>query len=271
MSFIGFARIAVNQKKDLFDDRFYDLIFKKRTSLHGFDCGFEIKRAIDNAENQSPDASLMLVSHLSYEFANMMTPSPQENRREACERLGLDPRMPKLELDIELSKDEQYVLNQALNAMSYLFTEFVGFMLFRTFGSGIHYQGNKILANHSFASMAYEISTQVTVEDIEKGLFKSDDVLVLLWLVFVDTIAGLFQVKWGESYRSAPVKTRFIMREETRSQLYKEIQEMDTYMKRRTPMKKWSVGIQEKQGLFEFIKECLEKKEQVKIITPRLF
>ena len=31
-------------------------------------------------------------------------------------RLKLDPRMSKPELDIELSKDEQYVINQALNA-----------------------------------------------------------------------------------------------------------------------------------------------------------
>lgn len=270
MSFIGFARIAVNQKKDLFNDRLYDLIFKKRTRLHGCDYGFEMKRVIDNAESQSPDSSLMLVSHLSYEFAKMMTPSPQENRREACERLGLDLKMPKVELDVELSKDEQYVLNQALNAMSHLFTEFVGFILFRTFGESIHFQGNKILANQSFASMAYELIPQVTAKNIENGEFKSNDVLVVLWLIFVDTITGLFQGRWGESYRSAPVKTRFIMREETRSQLYKDIQEMDTYMKRRTPMKKWSVGVQEGQGLFEFIKQCVVTQEKPRIDTPRL-
>lgn len=259
MSFIGFAPIAVNQRKSLFDDRYYTLIFKSRTRSHGYDYGFEMKRAVDSAINQSPEPGLMLVSHLAYEFVRQITLSPQEYRREACDRLGLDPKLPKLELEVELNKDSKFMLNQALNSMSYLFVEYIGFVLFRTFGENLHAQGSKILANHSFKSMARELSPQGTSTDLEEGNFDPKDVLAVLWLVFVDTVQGLFQSKWGESYRSAPVRTRFIMREETRRQLYSDIQEMDNFMKRRTPMKNWSVGIREEQGLFQFIEECLLK------------
>src|SRR5207249_695048 len=73
LAFIGFANEAVNDKKTLFEDRFYNLIFKQRTPLHSVDYGYDLKRAREGAENKSPAANLMLVSYLIRQFAEEMT------------------------------------------------------------------------------------------------------------------------------------------------------------------------------------------------------
>lgn len=79
LAYIGFAYEAVNDKKGLFDDRFYPLIFTHRTRHHGFDYDFVLSRARNEAEEQSPDASLMLVSYLTRALASEMPLSAIQN------------------------------------------------------------------------------------------------------------------------------------------------------------------------------------------------
>lgn len=260
LAFIGYSSEAVNDRRFLFEDKYYNLIFKQRTLMHGFDYEFSISRASAAAINQSPNHSLMLVSFLSREFAKIFIPSGIQNRKDAILRLGYNPNAPKAEIDALLIKDEQFLLNQALGGMSYLFTEFLGFVLYRALGEEIHQYGHRILQNHSFRQMSHQLADDV-VENVETGQFDSRDLLAVLWLAFVDSIEDMFASPWKESYLAAPVKSRLVFSRETRDKLYKSVIDMDEFMKRRNLKKPWALGVGEKQSLFEFIRSCVLEKE----------
>ncbi len=260
LAFIGFANEAVNEKKALFDGRFYPLIFKQQTRQHAVDYDFDIKRAREEAINQSPQAHLMLVAYLTQKFAAEMALSASQNRQEARERLGIDvsSMTSRAELDARLSQDTRFLLNQALGSMSLLFTEFVGFILYRSFGDHIHQYGSRILKNYSFATLATQYATDVVKEKIETGTFAERDLLVILWLAFVDTIEDMITGGWGPLYRAAAIKVRFIFNQkDTRERLYRDIQSTNDFMKKRSLKKTWAIGVAEGQGLFEFVKSCV--------------
>lgn len=258
LAFIGFASEAANEKKDLFGDRFYPLIFTLQTCKHGADYDFSLARARSEAHENSPDASLMLVSYLAREFATEMSLTASQSRQEAYERLGIDPtRMTKPELDSRLNQDNKFLLNQALSGMSLLFTEFVGFVCYYAFGEQIHRYGRRLVANHSFATLTKQFAIETVKDLINKGTFDPHDVLVVLWLVFVETIEDLLTSGWGQSYRAAPIKVRFIFSRETRDRLYREVQNTNEFMKKRSLKKPWAIGVAEKQGLFDFVRSCV--------------
>jgi hypothetical protein len=258
LAFIGFASEAVNEKKALFDDRFYPLIFTLQTQLHGADYDSALARARNEAVKQSPDASLMLLSYLMRGFAAEMSLSASQNRQDACERLGIDSSsMTKAELDARLNQDNKFLLNQALSGMSLLFTEFVGFVCYRAFGKDLHHIGRKLIANHSIATLATDFATESVKENINTGTFNPCDILAVLWLVYVETVEDLLNSGWGQSYRAAPIKVRFIFSRETRERFYREIQNTNEFMKKRSLKKPWAIGVSENQGLFEFIKACV--------------
>ncbi len=258
LAFIGFAYEAVNEKKGLFDDRFYPLIFTHRTHQHGVDYDFVLSRARDEAEKQSPDASLMLISYLTRAFAVEMPLSVTQNRQDACERLGIDPnRLTKAELDSRLNEDNKFLLNQALGGMSLLFTEFVGFSFFRVFREHIHRYGHRIIANGSYASLTKEFALDAVKEHISAETFDQRDTLAILWLVFAETIDDMLYSEWGQSYRAAPIKVRFIFSRGTRERLYREIQSTNEFMKKRSMKKPWAIGVAEGQGLFDFVRSCI--------------
>lgn len=256
LAFIGYASEAVNEKKLLFEDRYYDMVFKQQIPNHGYDYGFSLSRAKLEAIDQSPNPHLMLIAFLTRQFANEVVPSASVNRKNGRERLGLDPMLPKAELDVELSKDKEFLLNQALGGMSVLFTEFVGFVLYRAFGRSLNKWGPWVRRNGSFLDLANG-TTEPVLQRIETGKFDANDVLVVLWLVFAEHIQEMIGSPWGKSYQAAPVKSRFIYSKETRDKFYREIQEMDEYMKNLTPMRRWTIGIKQKQGLFEFVREAI--------------
>ena len=258
LAFIGFANEAVNDKKSLFDNRFYPLIFTNRTRSHGFEYDFILSRARDEAEKPSPDASIMLVSYLTRALAAEMPLSATQNRQEAYERLGIDPnRLTKAELDSRLNEDNKFLLNQALGGMSLLFTEFVGFIFFRAFGENIHRYGDRIIANGSYSPLTKEYALDKVKEYISNGTFDQRDILAVLWLVFVETIDDMLYGEWGRSYRAAPIKVRFIFSRETRDRLYREIQSTNEFMKKRSMKKPWAIGVAEGQGLFDFVRSCI--------------
>lgn len=257
LAFVGFALEAANEKKALFDDRFYPLIFTQQTGQHGFDYDFTLSRARSEVIEQSPQASLMLVAYLTRVFAAEMVPSAAENRQEACSRLQIDSRMLKAELDVRLSQDNTFLLNQALGGMSLLFTEFVGFVFYRSFGDQLHRYGQRILVNHSFGTLASQYAIDAVRDRIKAEEFDEHDMLAILWLAFVDTIEDLMASGWGQSYRAAPVKSRFILSRETRDRLYRQIQSTNDFMKKRSLKQAWAIGVTEGQGLFDFVKSCV--------------
>jgi hypothetical protein len=259
LAFIGFSHEAVNEKKGLFSDRFYPLIFMQRTNHHGVDYDFSLARVREDTQDQSPDAAMMLVSYLAWNFAVDAVPSSSQNRQDACARADIDiTRLSKTELDAQLSNDKLFLLNQALAGMSMLFVEFLGFILFRSLGERVHQYGSRILHNYSFSSLKEQFDTETIREEIKKGEFNPQDLIIIIWLVFVETIEDLIASGWGDSYRAAPVKVRFIYSRETRDKLYRELQNTNEYMKKRNVKKLWAIGVADNQGLFDFIRSCVE-------------
>lgn len=257
LAFIGFSAEAVNDKKSLFDERFYSLIFKQQTRKHSADYDFSLARAREDTIDQSPHAALMLTSFLLGQFADEAVPTAAQNRQEACDRLGIDVgRLTKAELDAQLSKDPQFLLNQALTFMSLLFVDFVGFIFYRSLGENIHRYGERILANHSFRALADQFDTDAIKNQCDSGKNNEHDLLIILWSLFKETIDDMINSSWGQSYRAAPVKARFVFSRETRDRLFKDIQQLDEYMKKRSIKKPWAVGVADGQGLFEFVRSC---------------
>jgi len=261
LAFIGFAHEAINERKALFDDRFYSLVFKHQTIKHGYDYDFSLNtdKVKGEAINQSPTPSLMLIAHLAREFANEVTPSASQNRLSAAERLGIDVNKPKAVLDAELSADREFVLYQALGGMSVLFTEFVGFVLFRTFGRDLHQYGIRILGNRSFRTMK-EGLTENVLELIALEQMSPDDLLTVLWSLFKDLIDDMLSTSWGQSYRAAPVKVRFTFSRDTREKLYRTADEWNSIMRRKALIRPWAIGIRDQQGLYDFVRECVLKE-----------
>jgi hypothetical protein len=184
--------------------------------------------------------------------------SASQNRQDACERLGIDPnRLTKAELDSRLNEDKKFLLNQALGGMSLLFTEFVGFILYHAFREHIHRSGDKIIVNGSYALLAKEFALDMVKERINNEKFDQCDVLAVLWFVFIETIEDMLYGEWGQSYRTAPIKVRFIFSRVTRDRLCREIQSTNEFMKKRSMKKPWAIGVAEGQGLFEFVKSCI--------------
>jgi hypothetical protein len=258
LAFVGFATEAANEKKALFDVDYYELIFLAKTRKHGFYYD-GLKHAHEDAEkNSSPDPSLMLVAHLSREFAQSVPLSSRDNKQKACERLRIDPKtISRAELDVELSKDDIFVLNQALGGMSLLFTEFIGFILYRALGENVHRYGRRLLNTQSFYYLATEFVSDPIIEQIDANNFREDDLLIVLWLAIVDTIERLLADDWGQSYRTANIKVRYIFSSPTRKRLYKQIESTDTLIKKKGLRDIWAADIPEGQGLFDFVRTCV--------------
>ena len=258
LSFIGFSHEAVNDKKAIFEDRFYSLIFNKQTKKHGYEYDFSHAKALKDAEEISPDPAIMLVAFLCREFALGMALPSSQNRALASSRLGIDlDILNKSELDAKLAGDNQFLLQQALSSMSVIFTEFVGYVLFRAFGSNVHKQGKRILQHHSFRDMTTNYDTETAMQKARSDDFDGQDLLIVLWLAFVDAIESMMATGWGQSYRLANVKPRFISSTETRERLFKLFEDQEKYMKKRALTKLWAVGIPEKQGLFDYVRDCI--------------
>lgn len=249
----------MDSKKSLFDERFYHLIYTQQTRQHGVDYDFTLARAREDTDEQSPSPTLMLVAHLTREFAQGMSLSASQNRNEASARLKIDTAgLSKTEIDTRLNQDSIFIRNQALASMSVIFTEFVGFALYRAFGSNIHRQGHKILANHSFAVMAEHYTVEPIKAQVDSDDFAERDLLVVLWLAFVDLLEDLLSGEWGRNYQAAPVKLRYMISREARERFYREVENTNAFLKKRSLKRRWAYGVQEGQGLFEFVKFCLE-------------
>lgn len=262
LSFIGFAPEAINRKGELFNDPYYSLIFKQQLARHGnFD---SFSKAVETARNEAPHHYLLLLSYLVNEFARQVTPSARQNRIDACSRLGIDPsKLARAEVDARLIQDETYTLNQALNGMSMLFTEFFGYVLYEALGDEIQVLGSRLINNHAI----HYLFTEYYFDDMESVVkseqFERDDLLFVLWFAFVDTIQDMLLSGWGQSYRASNVKVRFIFSRETRTQLYREISNKNEFMKRRILAKVWAAGVPEGSGLFDFVRSIAVKSGRV--------
>ena len=84
ISFLGFSDQAIHNKREIFsDDRYYDLIFRKRIAKSGFDYDFKLldPAVREEAEDQAPSQYMLLTAYLLYKIADVLTPSRRQTAR----------------------------------------------------------------------------------------------------------------------------------------------------------------------------------------------
>ncbi len=254
LAFIGFAGEAADNRRKLFEDKYYDLIYTSKTKQHGKNCE-SIERAKHDATRESPSPSLLLIAQLAWEYVREVTPSAQLNRLQTCERLNINPAdCSRDQLDAKLSDDDEYVLNQALKNMSLLFTEFVGYVFFESIGERLHSVGERILGNGSFQYLSENYQLDIVRDRVFDGDFKDNDLLIILWLVFHDLVRDMVTMNWGTGYKTAPVKKDYIFSEETRRRLYNGFEDQNKFMKKRILPKPWATGIKEGNNVCDFVR-----------------
>jgi len=259
LAFIGFCSDAVHNKRYIFDEEaWYELVFLHRVPRHAADYNYEISTPREEWKDQAPSHTMMLVSYLARQFAKRVALSSRENREIACKRLGLDPdEVPREQLDLTLAKDSDYLLEQVLSAMSFVFVEFFGYMLYRALGEKVHDVGFHLLRNGSLKYL-YETNDfdNVTLK-IRTGEFESDDLITVSWSAFRHTIDQLMAGPWKQSYQTARNRTRFNHSTDTRTRIFRELEELNKFMERGQLTRVWAAGIPPERGLYRYIHDVL--------------
>jgi len=255
LAFLGYADKAANEKRDLFNDEYYKLIFLSRPRNHRYPHNQSVQDALTDIDNNTPDPATMLAAHIAKTFASEVVPSSQANRKAALERHGVYDResiSPPDEEEI-LSKDSEYILNQALNAMSLIFAEFVGYSLFREFGEDAHRCGSFLLNTLSWNRIYTNLDWYVGVDKVngQDTNIEDSDLLVVMWLFFREAVETLMGGAWQTAYLNARYKPRFLLNQ--RDELYRESIRMDESLKRKVPMRVWTHGIKDGEGFFGYM------------------
>ncbi len=221
LSFIGFSEEAVHRKRDIFEnDKFYDFIFLHTPTKHGGEYHYSLEEAREHALNQAPSPHLMLIALLIREFARRVAPTAKENTESACARLGIDPaKLTREKLQVRLSDDPEYNLGQITNGMSFVFTEFAGYVLFRAFGGSLISAAPRILQNGSLGALTSQLNWDEVRQKVTSIAFEGTDILPVIWWAFSHVLDELIHSPWLESYRQARNRTRFNHASETRERL----------------------------------------------------
>lgn len=253
LSFVGFSREAANVKGELFDDKWYEFIFLRQLPNHAWHYDYNYDHAQNETVNQAPDVDLMLLSWLARELAVAAAPSARSNREAAIARLKLNPdSRTKEELDVILARDHEFTLGQVLRGSSLLFTESLGYVLYRSLGQP-QGRGSMLLSNGVAARLREEFDLEAVVGSLANDDFSPDDTLAVVWKAFHYILENLVLGPWGNSYRAAPVKSRFLLSVETRKRLVNELDELDGFLRKRELARVWATGIAPGQGLYGFI------------------
>lgn len=258
LSFLGFSSEAIHKKRSLFDDDpTYELIFNARPEKVGAEYGYLLRprTVLDESEKSSPDPSTMLVSYLAREAARHLVPSNKRNRDSAVERLALSGTSRE-EQDGELAKDDVYVTNKILRAMSLMFPELVGYVLYRSLGSDYQLVGSRVLRNHSFAKLASERDFAGVVESTQTRSFAEDDFLLTLWELFRLRVTEMVNTpSWQQQWKTAAVRSRFNHSPKTRKLLFEGVDHFDAYLGKSQVFKDWADGLNRARGVYSYTRE----------------
>ena len=257
LAFIGYSTEAINEKRSLFaEDHLYKLIFLRRTIKHGFDYDFKLTRdtaVYSDALEKAPDPSALLLAYLTREVADYLAPSRKVNRDRAIKTLGLDNRS-RDEQDRELDVDPQYQKGKMIRGMLTLFVEFVGFAMFRAFGSDAHTNCKSLLGQGSMKSIFQDQNYEPLVSRYESRNFTKDDIIIILYAAFEHCVSSLYESNWLRGYNDAPVKNKYIYSVRTRKQLLEEFIELDKRFARAEWVKDWADGFNEAKGIFKYMR-----------------
>ena len=264
LAFIGFSTEAINDKRSIFDrDEYYGLIFLKKTRLHGYDYNFKLtqdSKVWVEGESGSPDPMAMLTAYLCREAANDLALSRRENRDKSIGRLGLGSKT-RDEQDRALDQDPEYQKQKILRGMLTLFSEFVGFVLFKSLEDRFHTHAGSILKNGSLADLAKNLDPGPLATRYRQRTFAKDDLVITLYSAFEHCIGQLYESNWLRGYNDAPVKNKYIYAVSTRRQLLDEVIELDKRFARTEWVRDWADGFNESKGLFAFVRETLLGRE----------
>jgi hypothetical protein len=259
LSFIGFSDRAVHEKRYIFDrDDLYSLAFLHRTRSHGAEYNFDFAAAREDWIAQAPSPKLMLVSFLSRALAQRIALSARENREKTCKRLAIDPEhTPKEEIDHMCGQDEEFLVEQILSGMTFVFTDVFGYILYKAIGERVHDVGHLVLQNGSLDQAHRTANYDEIAERIRKNDFGDNDLLPIGYSAFRHVIEQMTGSAWRISYQTARTRSRFNHSAETRRRIYRELDQLDQFMKRTQLTRPWAVSIPAGVGLYGYFKKAL--------------
>ena len=262
LAFLGFASEAVNNKKQLFNKErlFYRFIFLSRPTMHAYQNYSNVAEAQRESEHQSPDPHLMLVAHLSRIFVHKVVPSTQASRKDALSRKGVIHResISTAKEEEILSEDRTYILNQVLKSMETVFVDYLGYLLFSNYGSNTHELGQVLLKNRSWNDLHRNLNWEEVVVRVANGAeeIHDDDLLLVLWLIFKEAVETVLNQAWSTSYHNARNRSLFILNH--RHEIFEEVAKMDSTLKQRIPMRVYTGGFQEGEGIFGYLRRTID-------------
>jgi len=255
LAFVGFSDEAVHKKKYIFEeDEWYTLIFLSRTTKHAAEYNHQFSLAREEWLTQAPSHAMMLVSYLARQYARAVTLSGKENRELACQRLNIDPQsISKEELEVLLAQDSNYVLELVLSAMTFVFVEFLGYLLFKALKSDVHDAGFRLLQNGSLKHLYETADFETVAQKVRTEQTEADDVMAICWHVFRHTVDQLMAGPWRQSYQAARSRTRFNHSVDTRTRIYREANELNKFMEKGQLTRAWAAGIPSTMGLYQYL------------------
>ena len=258
LAFIGFSEQAMTQKRYLFteDRAFYELIFMNRTRRHGRRYNHSLAGSKDDAAPESPTGEGLLVSYLVREFARNVVLTRKENRERAIERRNI-ANLDRAKQEAELERDTEYWKGLVLRGMLLLFVEFVGFLMFSTFGDEVHSKLGKLLKNGTLGEIADQGDVSIARRRVD-GDYEAEDVLVHLWELYNHCVSQMLATAWLRERQQAPNISKFIYSERTREPLYNELEEIGKLFRGQQQLiRTWTIAINEKRGVENYLKAVL--------------
>lgn len=262
LSFIGFSEEANHAKRQIFEnEKWYEFVFLNTPKLHAAKYSYDLAKARDESVHEAPDPALMLCAYIAREFARQVVPTQKDSREQAMKRLGIvAAKSSREQIENALAGDSEYVINQVLSGMSFLFAEYLGYLIYSACGDKTSTSGRLLLKNGSFADLLLkmnfeDVSARVKVQDIKQG-----DILAVAWWSFRHCIEELAGGSWLTEYRQARSRNRFTYSAtETRERLIKAFDSLNQYTEKAQLTRPWAIGIAPPNGLIGMIKKTLIK------------
>ena len=141
--------------------------------------------------------------------------------------------------------------------MSFIFVEFVGYVLYKSLGEELFTSGRKLLQNGSLKILFEESDSEKFKLKVMEENFDNDDIIAILWHAFRQVLNELLNSTWGDNYRTTSNKSRFIAEEHTRKIIAEKIDRTNLFTTKSQLTEIWAAVIQNNEGLYGMIKRIL--------------
>jgi hypothetical protein len=273
LSFIGFSNEAIHFKRDIFsDEKFYDLIFKKRIVKHGYDYNLSFSDAgvRGEAEDQSPNPQVLLLAEILREVADKLTSSRKQNRDEAVKRLRLEKEKKEAQ-DAKLVQDGSYIRGLVLAGAKYLFVDFCGLVLFRALGPSLYDKAAKLLQTKSMKPMFLDRDIAPMETVLAEDDFETSDIFAVMWGLYNYCLENIIeQASWRQQFEQAAVRSRFNYSDYNRRALFGQLENLDRVYPKRALPQPWSEGIERHKGIYSYVREVCDNGRAKRSVVRRV-